>query len=136
MAPRQSYENIFPTGPARGQAQKLTPLPFHLVEQGGNRQVQFLNVECYQAIVPAYRFNAGQLAPGFQRRAVRISSHRKLDNVMSAQALDQIWRRTLCNDLTLVHDRQPVTESLRLVHIVSRQQDGAAVALKCPNDLP
>src|ERR1700724_2654124 len=133
MAPRQSYENIFQTGLPRGQAQKLTSLPFHFVEQGGNRQVQFLHVECYQAIVPlAYRFNARQLAPRFQRRAIRTSSHRKLDNVMSAQALDQIWRRTLRNDLTMVHDRQPVTESLRLVHIVSRQQDGAVVALKSP----
>ena len=44
----------------------------------------------------------------FQRSAIRISSHRKLDNVMSAQALDQIWRRTFRNDLTMVHDREPV----------------------------
>src|SRR5258708_30075255 len=109
MAPRQSYENIFQTGLPRGQAQKLTSLPFHFVEQSGNRQVQFLHVECYQAIVLAYRLNARQLAPRFQRRTIRISSQRKLDNVMSAQAIDQVWRRTLSNDLTMVHDREPVT---------------------------
>src|ERR1700730_14122126 len=109
MASRQSYENIFQTGLPRGQAQKLTSLPFHFIEQSGNRQVQFLHVECYQASVLAYRCNARQLAPRFQSCAIRISSHRKLDNLMSAQALDQIWRRTLRNDLTMVHDREPVT---------------------------
>src|SRR6266700_5762460 len=136
MAPRQSYENIFQTGLPRGQAQKLTFLPFDFIEQSGDRQVKFLHVEGYQAIVLACRFNARQLAPRFQRRAIRISSHRKLDNVMSAQAFDQIWWRTLRNDLTVVHDREPVTQSLRLVHIVSSQQDGAALALECPNDIP
>src|SRR5260370_19462151 len=73
MAPRQSYEDIFQTGLPRGQTQKLTSLPFHFVEQSGNRQVQFLHVECYQAVVLAYRLNARQLAPPFQRRAIRIS---------------------------------------------------------------
>src|SRR4029077_5498739 len=106
---RQSYENIFQTGLPRGQAQKLTFPPFYFIEQNRNLQVQFLHVECYPPIVLAYRFNARQLAPSFQRRAIRISSHRKLDHVMSAQAFDQIWWRTLPNDRTVAHDREPVT---------------------------
>ena len=59
MAPRQSYENIFQTGLPRGQAQKLTSPPFHLIEQGGNRQVQFLHVERNQAIAVIYTTATG-----------------------------------------------------------------------------
>jgi len=56
--------------------------------------------------------------------------------VMPAQLLDQFRRRAFRNDHSVIHDRQPVAQPFRFVHVVRRQQHRSARPLKRPNDGP
>ena len=115
---------------------QVAPLFFDRVEQSGNRQMRLLHIQRDHAVIFADRLDAGQTAPGFQRRTVRISTYGKLDNVMSTETLDQVGRRALGNNLAVVYDRQPIAQTLGFVHVVSSEQDRPPVALERANDIP
>src|SRR5579863_10604124 len=60
----------------------------------------------------------------------------ELHDVMSAQPLNQIRRRTFGNDLAMIHDHQAVAKAFSLVHVMRSQQNCASAALKVANDIP
>src|SRR5512146_2321267 len=55
---------------------------------------------------------------------------------MSAKTVDQIGGRAFGNDLPVIHNGEPIAQPLRLVHVMRREQNGAAVALEDTNDVP
>src|SRR5579871_585318 len=65
-----------------------------------------------------------------------VAAHGELDHMMSAKPLDQIRGGALGDDLTVVDDGQAVAETLGFIHVMRRQQDRAAVALKGADDVP
>src|SRR5437660_20121 len=112
---------------------QVAPLFFDRVEQSGNRQMRLLHIERDHAVIFADRLDAGQTAPGFQRRTVRISTYGKLDNVMSTETLDQVGRRALGNNLAVVYDRQPIAHfPLVLAPAVAQNRDFARGGLQQP----
>ena len=52
------------------------------------------------------------------------------------QAADQLGRRAQLQDLAAVHDRHPVAEDLRLVHVVGGQHDRLAAVVDRPQHVP
>src|SRR5215471_14906949 len=55
---------------------------------------------------------------------------------MSAEAIDQIRRRTFGDDLPMIDDGETVAETLGFIHVMGRQQHRAAGPLKFANDIP
>src|SRR4029077_13214349 len=60
----------------------------------------------------------------------------ELDDVVAAQPGDQLARGAQGDDLAVVDDRDAIAKALGLVHVVRRQQDGAAAATDGPDDAP
>src|ERR1700739_1395942 len=56
--------------------------------------------------------------------------------MMSTQPVDQIRRRSLGDDLSVIHDRQPVAQPLGFVHVVGGEQNRPALLLEGANDAP
>jgi hypothetical protein len=56
--------------------------------------------------------------------------------MMSTEAVDKISGRTFSNDLSMVDDREAIAKAFGFVHVVGRQQDGAAGLLKNADDVP
>ena len=76
--------------------------------------------------------------PGIAARiaSATAGSRRELDDVRRVQARDQLGRRALRDDPAVVHDRDAVAETLGLLHVVRRQQDGAPGGLEARDVLP
>ncbi len=55
---------------------------------------------------------------------------------MAAKPRNQFGRRTFSNYLSMIHNGKPVTQPLRLVHVMRGQEHRAARLLKCANDVP
>src|SRR5208337_2816828 len=55
---------------------------------------------------------------------------------MAAQAVDQVGGSAFGDDLTVIDNGEAVTEAFGLVHVVSREQDGATFFLEGANDVP
>src|SRR5271165_568445 len=115
---------------------QFTTLPVDGFEQRRYGQMRLLDVESEHALVFADGLYARQAAPGLQRRTVIVAAHGKLDDMMSAEPGNQIGWRTFGDDLPMIYDGQPVAETLGFVHVMSREQHGAAVALEGANDVP
>jgi hypothetical protein len=58
------------------------------------------------------------------------------DHLGCGQRPDQIGRHALRDDTSVIDDRDTVAQELGFVHVVRRQQDGAAVATERPQRLP
>src|ERR1039458_2910627 len=130
VPPGQTYKYVFQTGLSGGQMLQLaSPLPDR-IQQGRNRQVRLLHTQRHHAVILAHRFHARQRAPSLKRRPVGTPAHHKLHDVMPAQALYQVWRRTLGDDLPMIHNRQAITQPLGLIHIMRGQHNSAPGALK------
>ena len=68
-------------------------------------------------------------APRARRPAPRRGSGgsvRQLDQVLAADAIDELGRRAEGDELAVVDDGHPIAEALRLVHVVGGQDDGLA----------
>ena len=94
-----------------------------------------LHIQCNQAIVFSDRFYTRQTAPRCHGCAIG-ARYRKLHHVMSAEAGDQIGRRSLGDDLAVIDNGEAIAEPLSFVHVVRGEQHGAALALKYANDIP
>src|SRR5208337_1820665 len=55
---------------------------------------------------------------------------------MAAQAVDQVGGSAFGDDLTVIDNGEAVTEAFGLVHVVSREQDGATFFLEGADDVP
>src|SRR5579862_1480091 len=55
---------------------------------------------------------------------------------MTAEAFNQFGGRALGNDLPMIDNRQTIAQALSFIHVMSGEQDGAAIALKGANDVP
>src|SRR5579862_1261592 len=63
-------------------------------------------------------------------------SDAELDDVMAAEAIDEIRGRAFRNDLAMIDDGEATTKALGFVHVMRGQQDCAARTLECTNDVP
>src|ERR1700719_2715294 len=140
MPAGQPNENIFQAGLTCGEVLQLASLLGYRLQQWWNRQMRLLHTESDHAIILANGLDAGQGTPNIERGSVRVLTrlyvHGKLYDVMTAEPIDQMWGRTLGNNLTMVHDGQPIAQTLSLIHVMRGQQDRAAVTLEFSNDVP
>jgi len=55
---------------------------------------------------------------GLTVRRADLAAHLEFDDVMSAETVDQILRRTLGDDLAVIDNGEAVAEAFGLVHVV------------------
>src|SRR5437764_656672 len=87
------------------------------------------------AVLLVDRLDAWQGMPGL-RRARAVACSLEFHFVTASQPLDQLRRAAGRNQAAVVNNGNTVAKPLRLVHVVRRQQDGAAAALKLADDVP
>src|SRR5207237_8561825 len=63
-------------------------------------------------------------------------AERELDDVLRAKRRDELAWRAERDDLAVIHDRDPIAQPLRLLHVMRREQHGAAGGAKPADDLP
>src|ERR1700734_1093558 len=140
MPAGQPNENIFQAGLTCGEVLQLASLLRHRLQQCWNCQMRLLHTESDHAIILSNGLNTGQGTPNIEPGAVsaptRLCVHGKLYYVMTTEPLDQVGGRTLGNNLTMVHDGQPIAQALSLIHVMRGQQDRAARTLEFSNDVP
>src|SRR5215469_9889229 len=68
--------------------------------------------------------------------SVRDFADAELDNVMAAEAGDQIRGRTFGDDLAVIDNGKAVAEAFSLVHVMRGEEHGAAGVLEGANDVP
>ena len=140
MAAGEADEDIFEAGLPGGEMQQSGSSPGDGLEESRNGDVGLAHGEGDEAVIRARVFDAGKGAPGFEvavRRSTGVAERDgKFDNVLAAQALDQIGRRSLSDDLAVVDDGEAVAEALGFVHVMRGEKHGAAAALELADDLP
>src|SRR5215813_3248162 len=97
--------------------------------------MRLVNLQVVQAVFVAHRLHTRKTAPEIIAKAV-VATDCKLHHMMPAQPGDEFSRSSAGNDLSLIDDGQSVAKAFGLVHVVSREQYGAAMLLKSPDDLP
>src|SRR3981081_2001028 len=55
---------------------------------------------------------------------------------MTAEAVDQVGRSAFGDDLTVIDDGEAIAEAFGFVHVVSGEEDGAALFLEDADDVP
>src|ERR1017187_7715359 len=102
-------------------------------------RVELSNRKLVQPRIDAVRLNArNRFQPSRIDEAIPggVAGNGELDDVLSTQRGNQLLRRSERDDLSMVHDADAVAEPLRLLHIVSRQNDGAARLLEPVHQVP
>jgi hypothetical protein len=90
VAAGQTYENVFEAGLPCSEVKKFGSLLPHCFEQSGDGEVGFSDIEREQAVIVADRLDSRQSTPRFLGVTVSVGTHTELDDVMSAQAVDEI----------------------------------------------
>src|ERR1035437_2832172 len=129
----QVDEHVFERGMVCGEPRQRMPGLLEMVEQERQGFMQLLDRERQPVAAEFHRMHAGQGAhAGFLDQPITG----ELDHVRTAQRLDQFPRGSRRDDLALVDDGDPVTEPLRFVHVMRREQHRASFALKPFNQSP
>src|ERR1700681_3626312 len=56
--------------------------------------------------------------------------------MMAAEAIDEVGRSAFGDDLAVIDDGEAVTEAFGFVHVVSGEENGAALFLEDADDVP
>src|SRR6185436_15332111 len=116
----------------RPQLGERHPLSSELVEQGRYRLVKLVHLQQDPAIGRAHLANAGK---GREWTFVDRTPGGELDDVLGADRENQLAWRAEGDDLPVIHDRNPIAQLLRFVHVVRRQQDRATFALELGDEI-
>src|SRR5437762_2401956 len=87
------------------------------------------------------RADGGQIGQAlrFERRSAAAGwrgVHLELDDVLAAEAGNQLARRAQRNHLAMVDDGHAVAKPFGLVHVVSSEQDGASLIAEIADNVP
>lgn len=93
MAAGQVHENVFEAGLTRAEMFELLPLLVDGGQQRRNRQMRFAHIEANCTVLMANRLDARQFLPNIEPVAVLTAAGFELDDVMSAETINQIRRR-------------------------------------------
>src|ERR1700761_5699090 len=97
--------------------------------------MQFAHRQLVYPSIHAVRLDAGD--PG-QRRIhdIVITGDRELHDVLSTDRGDQLRWTIESDDPPMIHDRYPIAEPLRLVHVVRGEYDRASGLLQAFDEVP
>src|SRR5438034_8109244 len=117
MPASQIHEHILKTRLARREMFQLRGKSINLFEQRRNSPVRLADAEAHSSIFIAHGLNSRERAP---RRtvAMRIARKCEFNHVMSPEFLNQLGRCSLGNNLPVINNRNSITQTLGLVHVV------------------
>src|SRR6185369_11788981 len=128
-----AHEHVLERGVVGGQALERDLLARELGQERRDRDVRLVHDEREARGLAAALAHGRQALDGAElERAV----DRELDHVLGAEARDQLGGRAERDDAPVVHDRDAVAEPLSLVHIMRREQRGAALPAKRLDQVP
>ena len=135
MPAGQLHEDVFQAGLPRGEMDQSRSLLLYRREQRWNGFVRLVHLKREHAVVRPYRLHAGKAAPQLTV-VIAVGRDGKLDHMMSGEPFDQLRRRAFRNDLPVIDDGEAVAQTLRFIHIMRGEQDGAVAPLELPHDVP
>src|SRR5258705_3539058 len=115
-------EHVVERGVVRGEQRQLYAALFEQREQRGERAVQLYDREGDTIAAHPHGGHAPHLPQDFHEiRGDAAFRRRKVHHVVRAQRRNQLLWSSLGDDLAVVHDRDPVAQALRFLHIVRRE---------------
>src|SRR6266571_4047846 len=131
-------EDVVEGGMVRRERRELEPALLHQREERGQRAMQLRHGqrESDAAGARPHGGHATEAPHAVRQVAGRTVRDRELDDVLGPQRGDELARRAERNDLAVIHDRDAVAEALGFLHVVRREQHGAALRAEAANDRP
>src|SRR6267143_4479192 len=135
---RERDEDVVERGVMRGERRQLEPPLLQQGEQRGERAMQLRHGQ-RQSPPTGTGTDRGHAADATDRIHEILGdavAERELDDVLRAERRDQLAWRAERDDLAVIHDRDAVAQPLGFLHVVRREQHGAASGAKPADDLP
>src|SRR5688572_28014659 len=124
MPASERYEYVLERGGACTQLVHSHAVRRQLGQESGYRPVQRIDLELEALLRRAYRAHAIERLENADVERCP-GDRRELHHVLRAERSDELLRRTESYHLPMIHDRDPVAETLGLVHVVRGEERGA-----------
>jgi len=136
MSSGERYEDVFERGGVRPKLGERQALPGQLREKGGHHSME---LGCLNPQTTVGHLGVADSRQQPDRIEIDWSAGTAggaLHDMLYSNRGNKLTRSPSGDDLTVVHDRHAIRETLGFFHIVCRQEDRAAGALELVDEIP